>query len=111
MAVFGTVAVGLIAAASSVITSFINKRSEERKSLKDSVIRTAAENYKFMVEKSANPKHYPLPIYLIYVAKMVDLAFDKTVTAQNLKSRLIEISKLVTIMEYHTKEVAQGMGE
>jgi hypothetical protein len=108
IAVFGTVAVGFIAAASSVITSFINKRSEERKSLRDSVIKTATENYRFIVEKSTNPKHLPLPIYLIYVSKMADLAFDKTVTAENIKTKLTEISKLVTIMEDHTKEVTRG---
>jgi hypothetical protein len=108
LAGFGTLGAGVIAAASCIISSFINKRSEERKHLRELIVKTTADNWKFIVEKSANPIHQRMPRCLIYEARMIELALDKGVTSPNRKEKLEEVSKMLRAMEDHTKAVARG---
>ncbi len=92
-----------------LITSIINlrttrmsKESEERRHTREVIINAAIENWKHNNELWLNSRHAvslpPVDAFILHMAATVDVFFDPTTNAHNLKQRLDEVEKLVDIV-------------
>lgn len=93
----------LLGSFSSLATTWINKKSEERKHYRELIINLAVENYKeerlmarTLLERrpEIDQQFTPLSIYVIYMSKLAELIIDKKIQPGAVKESLIEIDKV-----------------
>jgi L-cystine uptake protein TcyP (sodium:dicarboxylate symporter family) len=98
-----------------LITSYFNlrttrlaKESEERKHQKELVFNAAIENWKQTAELSKRSavatELMPLDSFLVHMTALSDVLLDPTLTADNLKDRMVKVYELTKAMESAAKE-------
>jgi hypothetical protein len=101
VASLGGAFVGAIAVLGS---SYLTKRSDERKQFKELAVKAAIESWKTHVEHAGKSAIFPLEHYIIHTAKMCEFAFaDKKVTSESMKTYLQEVSALMEVLAEHAK--------
>ena len=104
LTVIGTLGGAIVGALSSTIVSIVNKRSEEKRHFRETVINAAIENWKHVSQISSSQYLMPLEHYIIHTAKMCDLALNEKLTNCNIKEKLSEIDELMDALEDHAKK-------
>jgi hypothetical protein len=108
--------IGIIGALSGVlITSLVNlannwmtKRSEERTKIRELVINAAIENWKEKTEQtlklqamhpSPNARLYPLDFFIVYMAKICDVALKPNVSHQEVMTKFREAGEMLEAVD------------
>jgi len=99
LAVFGTLGGVAITAFASITTTLINKRTEERKHLREQIVKTSLEYWQkhYELVKSANGKLtqvVPLDAYLVHITAVMTAVMDKKLTPENVPLLLEEAHKI-----------------
>jgi hypothetical protein len=99
-AVVGTGMGGLI----TLLGQWLTRRSEERRHLRELVIRTAVEDWKYTsdaLEKLNLPRH-PVDSYILRIMKLVEILEARHLTPELVREKLREVH---AITEAATKEI------
>lgn len=107
LAVFGTLGGGFVAGLFSAIIAFINKRSEERRHLRELIVKTAADHWKLVSEVAASNVMPPLSSYIVHTAMMCDLILNKKINAENIQTKLKEVDAVMDIVHDHTIDTSK----
>ena len=105
IAVIGTLGGAFIAGLFATITSFINKRSEEKKHFRELVVKTASDHWNRVATISTATIMPPLSAYIINTVQICDLALNKKLTAKNIMPKLEEMSSLMDMMLSHSAAI------
>ena len=91
----------IVGAIPGVVSSFLSQRSDEKKQLRELVVRAATDSWKFHAEHG-DGKLLPLEHYIIHTMKMCEFALsgDK-VTSESIKTHLKETSALMDVLVEH----------
>lgn len=100
IAVLGTLGAGLIAAISTILVNYINKKSEERKHMRQLAITAAIETHKQNLElvrlarKDEQVQVLPFEDHFVRIMKLIDLANNKNIDLTNIEEVLTELNQL-----------------
>jgi hypothetical protein len=111
-AVIGGIVSAVTGALSALAVTGLSKRSEERKHFRELVVNTAYKNWERLatnIERTPGGAYmYPLDDFIILMSKTADLVLDKKLTADNIESKLEEISALnMKIRAFRDRELEQ----
>jgi hypothetical protein len=107
LAVFGTLGGAFVAGLFGAIIAFINKRSEEKKHLRELIVKTSTEHWQFVVETAESNIMPPLINYIVHTAMMCDLILNKKLSSKNIQNKLKEIDSLMDVLHHHAIEVSK----
>ena len=89
----------IIGAIPGIVTTFITRRSDERKQIKELVVKAAIESWKTHAAAPGKKDMLPLEIYIVHSAKMCELAFsDKKMSPETMRSSIQEIHALMQVL-------------
>ena len=108
LAVLGTLGGAVAGGFFSTVVSIYNRKSEEKQQFRELVIRASIENWKHVSEISRPGLISPLTDYIVHTAKICELALDGKLGANNVRSELEKINKLMAILEENAIAVARG---
>jgi hypothetical protein len=94
IAVVGTLAGVLIGSLINLANNWITKRSDERRQLKELAINAAVEDWKQTTNQTNQGEVYPLALFIVYMAKVCDVALKPNVSRAELKSKLLEAREM-----------------
>lgn len=108
-AVVGSIVSSVVGALAALVTTWLIRRSEERKHFREIVINIS---YKYWGRLASNIEKrpgggqlYPLEDFILLMSKSADLIFDKKLTAKNIEASLEEIGAMnMKMREYRDKE-------
>jgi lipase chaperone LimK len=104
LAVVASLGGAVVGALPGLVSSFLTKRSDERKQFKELVVKAAIESWKTHAAHAGTRAMLPLEHYIIYTAKMCEFALaDKKVTAESMRTHLQEVSALMEVLVQHAK--------
>ena len=96
-----------IGALPNLISTFINRRAEDKKNFNELVVKAATENWKFVAEHSQSRAVLPLEHYIIHTAKMCEFALSgEPVTPETTEKRLNEIDAVMTVLTNHAFSIS-----
>lgn len=96
-----------IGALPSLISTFINRRAEDKKNFNELVVKAAIENWKFIAENSQSRSILPMEHYIIHTAKMCEFALSgKPITPKTTEARLKEIDEVMVVLRNHAFSVS-----
>ena len=92
----------LVGALPGLISGFFSRRAEEKKQLRELVVKTAAENWRFIAENSK--AILPFEHYMIHTTMMCDLAFsDKEITEEGVTTHLAKVGAVMEALHKHAQ--------
>lgn len=95
-----TLAGALVGALPGLISGFFNSRAEEKKQLRELVMKTTAENWRFIAENSKAV--LPFEHYMIHTTMMCDLVFSgREITEEALKAHLAKVGTVMEALHQH----------
>jgi hypothetical protein len=91
-----TVLGAIIGAAGTIIITVINKKTEEKKQLRELAFKAGIENWKEGCEfaKRQGGTVYPLDMFILNMKLFSEKLFEKKIKKENLKSTLHEINSV-----------------
>lgn len=103
----GAVIAALVAASFSFLTTWLVKRAENERALRELVIKYAIESQNQHLENaklSDKPSAIlPLEGYIVHIASIVDVLLRKRITKQNIPKLLDEIASVTESSNEHLK--------
>lgn len=119
LVLIGTLGASALAVVATLAATWITKRSEERKHLRELVMQGAIENWKLQMEIYRETKRamriIPLDVYIIQMLKLSDVLMSQDLTPENVIERLKETDHLTNVVtDYkreHTEERLQKLRE
>jgi hypothetical protein len=94
----GTLGASALAVVATLAATWITKRSEERKHMRELVMQGAIENWKLQMEIYKETKRAmriaPLDVYIIQMLKLSDVLMSQDLTPENVIERLKETDRL-----------------
>jgi hypothetical protein len=104
----GTLGASALAVVATLAATWITKRSEERKHLRELVMQAAIENWKRQMEIYKETKRamrlVPLDVYIIQMLKLSDVLMSKDLTPENVIDRLRETDQLTDAVSDYKRE-------
>jgi hypothetical protein len=96
--------------ATAIIILLINKRSEERRHLRELAMKAALQNWQDTLKAFPQYQQFQLPldVYLVHMVKLSAALTSGDLTADNLAAKLREVQRFVKIA---VSEVARGASE
>ena len=90
---------GLCSAITAIGIVAFTKRSDERRHLRELVVRTATENWKVVNEaaKEAGESRLPLDVYILHMLKFSEILLAKNLKPDEIAAKLREVQKIVDI--------------
>lgn len=107
LTLIGTLSGVIIGSLATIIITWINKRSEERRHKREIIIRAATESWKQSVElvEKRGGKVESLDIFIIHLIKLSEvLLTNKNLTSENIISLLKEIDKVTDLASDYRKQ-------
>src|SRR6266404_4842531 len=88
---------GLCSAITAIGIVAFTKRSDERRHLRELVVRTATENWKVVNEaaKEAGESRLPLDVYILHMLKFSEILLAKNLKPDEIAAKLREVQKIV----------------
>ena len=91
----------VVGAIPGLVSSFLSKRSDEKKQLRELVVKAATDSWKTHAEHGQG-KLLPLEHYIIHTMKMCEFALSgEKVTPESMKTHLQETSALMDVLVEH----------
>ena len=104
-AISGSVVTGLIA----LWMNRQNRKSEERKHLKELAFKTAVDNWKTRIDIAqkidVKIRIQPLDSFIIHMMKLSELLVDQDITKESVGGKIKEIREITNAMEETYKEI------
>jgi len=103
---------GIIAVAGNTINNVINKRYEERRHLKDVIVKTASDSHKEHLElvKKRGGGIFPIESYIFHMAILSDILLDPDeISEEEVLNRLRKSNSIRRAHEKFDKEVRENM--
>jgi hypothetical protein len=92
----------VVGALPGLIGTFLNRKSDDKKQMRELVMKTAAENWRFVAENSQNRPIVPFEHFMIHTSMMCEHAFSDTpITLQNTKEHLAKVSAVMDALYAH----------
>ena len=107
----GLLAIGsaAIGALPGLISGFFGRRADEKKQLRELVMKTTAENWRFIAENSKAV--LPFEHFMIHTTMMCDLVFSgKEITEEGIKAHLAKVSAIMNALHQHATSDAPKRG-
>ena len=102
---FVAIASALVGAMPGIISGFFARKSEDKKQLRELIMKTTAENWRFVAENTR--AIHPFEHYMIHTAMMCDLAFSNDeITEERTKSHLEKVAAVMRVLEIHAKSAS-----
>ena len=110
LAVIVALTAAIISLAGVIVTSVFNllntraaRQSEERKSRRDLILKTAVESYKQYCQnaKDANQSILPFDNFVLFMVYLSENTLDETIDFSNVERHLADIAKLKSKMIEH----------
>lgn len=104
----GTAVGALGSGATAVIITLINKRSEERRQLREVAFKAGIENWNYVC-KLATQYHaptLPLEVFILHMLKLSEVMTSGDVTAENLAAKLQEVHRFTDIASDEAERVS-----
>lgn len=99
LTLIGTLGGVLIGAVTTVATTYIAKRSEDRKHLQQIAMQTAVESWRATIESGSYKYVPPLSHYLINATLICKLIDEKRLTPERVAQRAEEVSGILRTLE------------
>src|SRR5206468_1734238 len=83
----------------AIIILLINKRSEERRQLRELAMKAAVDNWRYACEVADQyrvPK-LPLDVFVVHMLKLTEALASRTLTADNLAAKLQEVQRFTKV--------------
>ena len=97
----GSAAIGALP---GLISGFFSRRAEEKKQLRELVMKTTAENWRFIAENSTATM--PFEHYMVHTTMMCDLVFSgEKITEQGIKVHLAKVGTVMDALRQHATSV------
>ena len=110
LAVLGTLAGALIGSISTLLITWLNKKSEERRHLREITVNAAIESWKqhvsVAISKNVPAQIMPLDVYIIHMMKFAELVLDKKIDSSNIEEKLAEVSKVIHKAEEYKRKIS-----
>jgi hypothetical protein len=93
-------AIGAISSgATAIIILLINKRSEERRHLRELAMKAALDNWLYMSKAAAEygAQRLPLDVFVVHMLKLAETLTSRDLTADNLAAKLREVQRFTRI--------------
>jgi ribosomal protein S3AE len=104
LAVFASLGGAVIGAVPGLISSFINRKVEDKKQFRELVIKAATESWKTHIEHSASKGILPLEHYIIHTSKMCEIALSgEKITPEKMSSHLQELDSVMRVLVEYAK--------
>lgn len=108
-ALIGTIIGALIGSTSTLLVTWITKRSEERKHFRELIMTSALEHWKQQIDiglKSPFPTRVnPLYTFIIHMLKFSELAWGKDLSPENIGKILAEVDAVTEAAVKHAERV------
>lgn len=99
------IASALVGALPGMISGFFTRKAEDKKHLRELVMKTTAENWRFIAENTR--AILPFEHYMIHTAMMCDLVFcEEAITEERTKTHLAKVAAVMKTLEQHAKSVS-----
>lgn len=104
IAIVGTLGGVLLTSLFNLGNNWMSKRSEERTKIRELVINAAIENWKEKTDQtlklqamtpSPNARIYPLDFFIVYMAKICDVALKPNVTRDEVMTKFREAGEML----------------
>ena len=96
----------VVGAIPGLVSSFLSKRSDEKKQLRELVVKAATDSWKTHAEHGQG-KLLPLEHYIIHTAKMCEFALSgELVTPETTAQRLKEIEAVMKVLSEHASSIS-----
>ncbi len=110
LAVLGTLAGALIGSISTLFITWLNKKSEERRHLREITVNAAIESWKqhvsVAISKNVRAQIMPLDVYIIHMMKFAEVILDKRIDSSNIEEKLAEVSKVINKAEEYKRKIS-----
>ena len=91
----------LVGALPGIISGFFASKADDKKQLRELIMKTTAENWRFVAENTRAV--HPFEHYMIHTAMMCDLAFSTDeITEDRTKAHLEKVAAVMRVLELHT---------
>jgi hypothetical protein len=99
----------MVSALSALLISWLTKRYEDRKHIREIAINTAYKEWEYMANYLRSTREggeqLPLSSYILFTAKIAELALDKNLNSENIEARLAELHSMdMRIRAHHEKQ-------
>ena len=95
----------LAGALPGIISGFFTRKAEDKKHLRELVMKTTAENWRFIAENTR--AILPFEHYMIHTAMMCDLAFsEEEITEGRTTAHLVKVAAVMKTLEQHAKSTS-----
>ncbi len=102
----------LSSGATAIIILIINKRSEERRHLRELAMKAALENWLYMSKAAAErgARRLPLDVFVVHMLKLSEALTSRDLTADNLAAKLREVQRFTRIATSEADRFASEAG-
>lgn len=112
LAVFGTLAAAFLGLLATVASTWVARRSDERKHLRELVMKAAVENWKQQYEvylsRNMAASIPPLDVYIVHMLKLSEILSAADITPAGVESKLREVDELTAaVMRYKRRQEAE----
>jgi cysteinyl-tRNA synthetase len=99
----------MVGALSALLIAWLTKKYEDRRHLREIAINTAYKEWEYMANYLRSTREggeqLPLSSYVLFTAKIVEMALDKTLNSENIEARLAELHSMdMRIRAHHEKQ-------
>src|SRR5437016_5956315 len=107
-------AIGAVSSgATAIIILLINKRSEERRNLREPAMKAALENWLYMSKAAADygAERLPIDVFVVHMLKLSEALTSRDLTADNLAAKLREVQRFTRIATTEAERFTRETGE
>jgi KaiC/GvpD/RAD55 family RecA-like ATPase len=107
-------AIGAVSSgATAIIILLINKRSEERRNLRELAMKAALENWLYMSKAAADygAERLPIDVFVVHMLKLSEALTSRDLTADNLAAKLREVQRFTRIATTEAERFTRETGE
>ena len=99
------IASALVGALPGIVSGFFTRKAEDKKQLRELVVKTAAENWRFVAENTKAV--FPFEHYMIHTAMMCDLAFSgEKITEESTTAHLAKVDSVMRTLGKHAISIS-----
>ncbi|NOS73439.1 MAG: hypothetical protein HOP36_02625 [Methyloglobulus sp.] len=99
------IASALVGAMPGIVSGFFTRKADDKKQLRELVMKTTAENWRFVAENTK--AILPFEHYMLHTAMMCDLAFSgEEITEERTTAHLAKVDAVMRVLEQHAKSVS-----
>ena|SRR5438046_615698 len=97
----------------AIIILLINKRSEERRHLRELAMKAATDNWRYVSDaaEQAGAQRLPLDVFVVHMIKLAEALTSTDLTAENLAAKLRDVQRFTKIATSEAERFSKELGE